>query len=465
MNLHRLARLLLVAIACFAPFGAIASSAEPPAIDVRDHGATGDGTTDDTAAIERAVAAGGRLLRFGPGRYRITRPIEVALARRGPLSIHGAGAAELLMAGPGPALRFLGTHAGTADPKSVKPLVWDQERTPRVTDLAIVGAHPEADGIEARGTMQLALSGLDLRRLRHGIHLAERNRNVLVTACHIYELSGIGLWLDEVNLHQINVTGCHVSYCGAGGIVVRGGDVRNLHVTGCDIESCMAAGGPPTANLLIDARGGSIGEIAITGCTLQHNHDAAGSANIRILGPAAKRTWTDYQRDGTITITGNILSDVWTNLEIRETRGVTITGNTLWQGYAHNLLIEDSSHVVVGPNLSDRSPRYNYSDAEQARLAVIFRGVEDSTISGLQITGVQGEPAGLILDRCRRVNLTGVTVLDSDGAGLLLRDCRKCRVSGCLFDDGRTDRADDGLRTEGGAENVTEGGAENVLQP
>ena len=43
-----------------------------------------------------------------------------------------------------------------------------------------------------------------------------------------------------------------------------------------------------------------------------------------------------------MTIGDNVLSDVQTNIHLAGVRGVTITGNTFWKGYAHNLLVEDS---------------------------------------------------------------------------------------------------------------------------
>ena len=64
-----------------------------------------------------------------------------------------------------------------------------------------------------------------IRHCRHGVHLVQRNRNVVVADCHVYENRGVGIFLDAVNLHQINVTGCHVSYNDGGGIVVRAGEV------------------------------------------------------------------------------------------------------------------------------------------------------------------------------------------------------------------------------------------------
>ena len=58
-------------------------------------------------------------------------------------------------------------------------------------------------------------------------------------------------------------------------------------MTGCDVESNHGKDRPPTANVLIDSTGGSNAEVAVTGCTIPHNHDAAGSANVRVKGPSA----------------------------------------------------------------------------------------------------------------------------------------------------------------------------------
>ncbi len=430
--------LLLVAI-CL-----VASATVTQAKDVREFGAQGDGKADDTAAVQRAVNAGGGM-HFSKGTYRLTKTVLVELDKTGFVSLVGDGTARVLMAGPGPAFKFLGTHGGTADPEQFKPNVWERQRMPVVDSLAIEGAHAEADGIEAEGTMQITITRTHIRSVRHGIHLAVRNRNVLISDCHIYHCTGVGVFYDNVNLHQSNITGSHISYCAGGGIVGRGGNVRNVHIANCDIESNMTKDAPPTANVLFDSAGGSIGEVAITGCTIQHNSPGPGSANIRILGQGddaalARRVGSPKTQEGHVTITGNVLSDVQVNVHLKHSRGVTFTGNTVWMGYQHDLLVEDSSNIVIGPNNFDRSPRYNYGSSSNVNGGLVFRNSRDCTLTGLHVNGVWRKPAAVLLEKCDRFHLANATILDSDGVGLLLRDTTNTRVSGCVIRDDRAER-------------------------
>lgn len=404
----------------------------PAAASVRNHGARGDGKADDTAAIQKAIDAGGTI-RFPAGTYRLTRTLVVDLERTGLVGLCGDGPARLVMAGAGPALRFVGTHGGTADPKSVKPNVWERRRSPMVEGLEIVGDHAEADGIAAEGTMQLTLQRVGIRLCRNGVHLVKRNRNVLLSACHIYQNRGIGVFYDDVNLHQSNLVGCHISYCEGGGVVSRGGDVRNVHISGCDIESNMGPKGPPTANVLLDCTGGSIAEVAITGCTIQHNSSGPDSANIRILGKGADSKKGAATQWGHVTISGNVFSDVQTNVDIQNARGVTLTGNTFWMGYAWNLKVEKSQQIVVSGNAFERNPGYDYGTSRQTKNALLFRDCQDCTLSGLHVHHVYQADAAVTLERCSRMNVTGCSILDCETTGLLCKDLTASRVSDCLI--------------------------------
>ncbi|MBC8876015.1 MAG: right-handed parallel beta-helix repeat-containing protein, partial [Planctomycetes bacterium] len=349
--------LLLVGLAAYALSQTASSPVGAPAqpkvdSDVLAFGAVGDGRADDTAAIQKAVDSGIGRVRLPKGVYRITKPIVIDLDRVGYTSFTADGVARIEMAGPGPALKFVGTHFKSADPKGFAPEVWDRQRMPCVDGVGIAGDHPEAIGIQAVGTMQLTVSRTHIRGVLHGIHLVENNRNVIISDCHIYENRGVGIYYDDVNLHQSNISNCHVSYNAGGGVVSRAGNVRNIHITGCDLESNMSPDTPPTANVLIDCTGSKYGtgEVAITGSTIQHNHPSPDSANIRIIGRSEPSGELELVREGNVTITGNVLSDVQVNVHLKDCRGVAITGNTFWMGFKHNLLVEDCSNIVVGPN-------------------------------------------------------------------------------------------------------------------
>jgi len=346
------------------------------------------------------------------------------------------------MSGAGAAFRFVGTHAGSADLKTLKAEVWERQRSPRVNGIEILGAHPEADGIEETGTMEVTISGCVMHKVRHGIHLVERNRNVLVSDCHIYENSGCGVFLDHVNLHQTNIVGCHISYNAGGGVVTRGGEVRNLHIGTCDIESNMVADGAAMANVLIDCSEGSTAEVAITGCTIQHNSKSPGSANIRYIG-AGVTSAKDAKptQEGHLTITGNVFSDVMVNVHLQGVRGATITGNSFWEGFEHDLLMERCDSVAVGPNDFDRNPRYVVNgNWGKERNGIVVRECEDTKLEGLLVKGVWQKPAAVLLEKCTRATVQNCSILDSDGVGLLLRDCERCVVSGCVIRDDRAEK-------------------------
>lgn len=418
--------------------------------------ATGDGIADDTAAIQAAVDAKTGGLRFRRGTYRLTETVVIDLERVGFTSISGDGVTTFVMEGSGPAFRFVGTHAGTAAPKTVKPNVWINQRTPCVDAIEIVGKSKNADGIEATGTMQLTLTRLTIRDTRHAIHLVGRNRNVTLSECHLYHNSGVGVFLDRLNLHQINIANCHISYNAGGGVVARESEIRNLQIGTCDIEGNMPQSdsnavnqraplpnvlAPATANIDLDATNSSLGEVAIVGCTIQHAHDTPGSANIRINGQSTPRAFTDETRHGNITISDNVMSDTCVNVDLKNVRGATFSGNTIWKGYDHNVVLRNCSNVAMTGNVFDRNPRYHYGDGSTAKLGVLIEGCADCTLTGNHHSGVVLAEAALVIRDSTRINMMGCTILDYGVCGLLLDGVTRSQISGCLIRDDR--QADD----------------------
>lgn len=401
----------------------------------------GASAADITADLQAAIDAGTGLVEIPPGEHRLSRSLRVELAKCGRTVIRGSGASRLIMTAAGPAIEIIGTHAGTASPDTVKPQVWEKENGPRVEDLEIVGEHADADGIRLVGTMQATLRDLVVRRVRHAVHLQERNRNLLVSDCHLYENRGAGVFYDAVDLHQSNIIGCHISYNAAGGVVIRGGNVRNVHITGCDIEGNMGGAesgvaSEPTANVLLDSRGGSIGEVAITGCTIQHTHDAPGSANIRVDGESESVKHTDERRHGNITISGNVLSDVQINVHLRNTRGVAITGNTAWKGFQHNLLAENCDEVTLAGNVFDRNPRYHYGDGGEANLGLKFQGCRGCSLSGNVIHGSDRDVPPLWFVDCQEMVVTGGSITEFGELAVLWERVGNSRLADCLIRGG-----------------------------
>ena len=423
--------------------------------DVSHFGAAGDGIADDTVALQKAVDSSEGYIHL-KGIYRITKPIVINLDKVGYTSFIGDGVAKIVMDGPGPALKFVGTHFKSADPDQFAENVWQRQRMPVVDCMAIEGKHPEAVGIEAVGTMQLTITRVLIRHVLHCIHLTGNNRNLIISNCHLYDNSGIGIFYDNVNLHQSNIIGCHISYNRQGGIVSRAGNVRNIQITGCDIESNMSPETPATANVLIDSADSAYGtgEVAITGCTIQHNSPSPDSANIRIIGQSKPDRNGKPVREGNVTITGNVLSDVKVNVHLKDCRGVVLTGNTFWMGYTHNLLIEDCSNIIIGANNFDRNPRYDYGNSLDARNSLLISNSADCTLSGLHITNVWKAPAGLMIENCKRMNVTDCEILDCDNVGLLLKDVVDSRISGCLISDDRPDTESVSLKVIDGKGNM-----------
>ncbi len=417
--------------------------------DVRNFGAVGNGQKDDTAAIEHALEQGDGIVEFPRGEYRITRPLLVELSKRNRTAIHGTGGtAKLIMDGPGPAISLLATHSASADPAGFRPEEWLRERMPTVSAIEIEGRHPEADGIRIEGVMQPTLTGVLIRQVRTGVHITKRARNVLISHCHIYYNTGIGIHLDQVNLHQTIITGSHISYCRLGGIRIEASEIRNLQITGNDIEynnnrahKVPNADDVPTAEIYIDVQQGSVREGTISSNTIQATNSPNG-ANIRFIGQGANAN----HKAGMWTISGNLIGSQETNVHLQSVRDVTVDGNVIYSGHKRNILIEDSRNIAIGANAIGHNP--DYKEKELSTGVRIVRS-ENISINGLVVqdsqTGentvansVPMQKQGLIeLVGCKRLTLTGVQVLEATPNGIYVEDSHDTLISGCTILDNR----------------------------
>ncbi|QDV25223.1 right-handed parallel beta-helix repeat-containing protein [Aureliella helgolandensis] len=362
------------------------------------------------------------------GKYEFGGTLDIDLTKFDGLSLKADGPVTITMKAAGPAIRITGSLVGRADPDQIKEHTW-LERMPLIDGIGIIGDHPEADGIELVQTMQSIISRVHIRKTRHGIILSKRNRNVVISNVHLYHNSGIGLYLNEVDLHQINVGNSHISYNTQGGIVVRGGNVRNLHITGCDIEANMPSDPTPTesGNLFIDCReSGSVAEVAITGNTIQHfahyhpQKQAPGGANIRIAGRG------DFQPN-MITITGNVMSDTHTHVHLQQASDVTVIGNTYFTTEPTDVLVENCQRIIIANSVMN--PREAKGTGQ-----VVLKNSSNCSVMGLICHNLLAGRAAISLENCRDTRISECVISGSRN-GIQLDGCQNCSVTDCTVSD------------------------------
>ena len=417
--------------------------------NVRDFGAKGDGKTDDTEALQHCLKDGNGLVEFPRGDYLISQTVVIDLTQRSRMALKGTGGtAKLIMIGPGPALSLQASHAGSADPNDFRPEEWLHERMPTISEIEIEGRHPEADGIQINGVMQPTLTGVLIRHVRTGIEITNRARNVVISHCHIYHNTGIGIHLHKLNLHQINIVGCHISYNRLGGIRAENCEIRNFQITGNDIEynnnralKVPDADDIPTAEIYIDVGEGSVREGTISSNTIQATYSKNG-ANIRFIGAGGAKN----HKTGMWCITGNLIGSQETNIHLTSVRGMSITGNFVYSGHHRNVLIEDSKHVTLGSNCFEHNPDYQM---KELCTGVTFKNCDDCNISGMILQDGQAgqhtvvgvvpiERQGLLeLINCRRFNINGSQFFDGAPTGMYLENCTDTLITGCTVLDNR----------------------------
>ena len=398
----------------------------------KDFGAVGDGQADDWESLQHAIDDGDGSLELTKGSYRITQPLVLDTTKHGYLSIVGKhGTGRLMMDGPGPAVRVVGSHEGTATPSSFRPETWEKERMPMLVGFEILGRHPQADGIQLLRTMQATLQNVLIRRCRVGVRLSERNRNLLLTASHIYDCHDTGVLFDDCNLHQVIISANHISYCKRAGIRQFNGDVHNVQITGNDIEYNSGTTEDVTSGeIVLEAPKAIISEYTITGNTLQATLDATG-ANVVVIGceqdpPTAVRL---------VTICGNVLGSRERNIVVRHGSRLAITGNTIYGGTLGNIDLRATTDTTVTGNTFVTRP---LSTALTADGIQIHQSRRIQIANNMMHDAQVGDAAAAIdVQSSNQVSVTGNQLSNVKPCGIQLVDSARCRISGNSIVDDR----------------------------
>lgn len=392
------------------------------------YGVKGDGQTDDTQALQRAIDEGGGVLELGKGSYLLSAPLVLDTTQRGYVGVRGAqGTSRLLMAGPGPAIRVIGDHQGTANPKTFQEHTWERERFPVLQGFEVLGRHPEADGIELVRTVQCTIQNVLMRECRYGIHLVERNRNPLIANSHIYNCSDSGIFFDAVNLHQCIIAGNHISYCARAGIRQFNGDVHNVQITGNDIEYNSGYEEGASGEIVLEVPDdGLISEYTIASNTLQATPDVGG-ANIVMTG----RALPGDSSIRVVSITGNVIGDRNMNIAMRYAeRAVTITGNTIYSGTAANIELANCAQVAMTGNTINHRP---WRQGQHDVGGLVLQDCQDCAITGNILSGLaygdEARGGAVTLTRCSGIAISDCQLVSPMYRGVYLEDAALCRIS------------------------------------
>jgi hypothetical protein len=272
-----------------------------------------------------------------------------------------------------------------------------------------------------------------------------------MSACHLYDNSQYGVFIDRCNLHQAILQGNHISYSGRAGIKTLDGDVHNVQITGNDIEynrprvnvkkaakakdekedaprSPVVAPSvtplAPAADVWFEAREGVISEVTLASNTIQATV-TRGGANIRIEGPEK-----DSPRGARlITITGNVIGSQERGIQLRRAQRIVVSGNTIYD--SQQLSID--AGICSALSITGNTLIWRILDKEPPRDGVLLEDCENTVLSGLVTErlgyGDENHGGGLTLIRCHDVTVSHCHVLDPVVRGIELLDCTRCRVT------------------------------------
>jgi hypothetical protein len=102
-------------------------------------------------------------------------------------------------------------------------------------------------------------------------------------------------------------------------------------------------------------------------------------------------------------------------------------------GYERDLLIEHSSDLIIANNVFDRNLgniRQVARRGHRTLRGVWLRDLRDCLFRGNQIKDAWHSRGSLIVERCRRLNISENAVYYSKGRGVLLQDVEQVRFGG-----------------------------------
>ena len=366
-------------------------------VSALDFGARGDGSGDDTAAIQRALDAHPLVL-LPPGTYRIS---DTLVLRRSGGGLIGSGALPVLrMDRPGrSAMRLEPPAGGLAE--------WI-----RIDNLAIIlgpEAEPAYDISPNAGGCAIAIDGAGSTAQAAGVQRASlRNLRLLGWACGVWMRRHVNTLLERVVVEHWRRS-----------TKASGGRYVGFSFAGDPAASPPGAGISPQAS------------VEVVHCLFNGDGAPPGVSSIgfHLQGSDVRDVFFDRCE------TANC-DDGW----LIESDG----GDYNWNIHIRRPLVDRfSRHAIALRDLSGPaavSVLGGYTVPNRGAGAAI-----DATncsglavAGGIQVLGLAGDGTpsqGLRLERCRNSTINGLTLFNNS-VGVELQDCGGCVVSGCSVHGG-----------------------------
>jgi hypothetical protein len=281
--------------------------------DVKQFGAVGDGVADDQPAVQRAIdaasAAGGGIVHFGRGTFRLLRwrpkePVGKPWCVKVP--------SRVVLVGAGPGATILKADADDAlDNRVTSWLVHVTGDGVAIRDLALDGSKPTADNTWTLG------------KEHHPGIFAMSATNLLVSNVRIFHFGGDGIQLHN-GTANVMIAHAVISDCDRACVSmtssVTGKEVNNVRLLDCDL---VRAGTQPLDSEPKDddqtgVNAGSSWNVSITGCRIDKG-GAYGDHAITVAGTSRQpaRNWR---------LLGN---EIRGTLQIIYAQDTVIEGNTI----------------------------------------------------------------------------------------------------------------------------------------
>lgn len=380
-------------------------------VNVRDYGATGDGSTDDTAAIQSAIdeAGDGNIVFIPAGTYMIN---DTGLTAINPCIIQGVGEASILqkITNTSGSYVMLTVNGGST-----------------VQNLTFIGdweSHVASTG--EYGHCVVATGG----------------GNIAIRDCLMESAWGDGIYINATD--SVTVDNCKVQYNRRNNIsIIKGQNhivTNSLLLKAGHRKSDNALGTSPRAGIDLEPNSGdSLGNTKIIGCEFQRN-DAAG---INVTG-----VYTSYNT----TVQGCIFTENGYGFEISHNAiGLTIEGcvfsnrNTSSTFGGILLSASESENVVISGCVFDT---LGYKGIYGGAAGITITGCKfiGSTDQGIELTVVgasdqivvtgnyfSGQETAIELDSYTNGNISGNVFQDVTGQTIKIRNTMEMFITGNKF--------------------------------